>query len=252
MADGRRIAYHKTTAQGEGLQRPGLIFLHGLKSDMDGTKALWLENWAAARGLGFLRFDMTGHGQSSGQFTDGCIGDWLRDARDVLEQLTSGPQILVGSSMGGWVACLLARSLPQRVAGLVGIAAAPDFTENGYWASFTPDQRAQLMANGQVVVPSDYDSGYVITRRLIEDGRNHLVLNQPLTLPFPLRLIQGTDDRAVPHEWAVRLLTHAQSPDKQLISVPGGDHRLSSPEQLALLGDVVADLYQRLAQQIGR
>src|SRR6056297_1900990 len=142
-AAGRQLAYHLTQGQG-----PGVVFLGGFKSDMEGTKALWLEEWARRTGHAFLRFDYSGHGQSSGAFTDGCIGDWVTDARAVIETLTSGPQNLVGSSMGGWIAPLLAREMPQRVAGLVTIAAAPDFTEDSMWAGFDSAQRAALQDAG--------------------------------------------------------------------------------------------------------
>ena len=179
-SQGRRIAYHQTAGAG-----PGVMFLGGFRSDMAGTKALFLQDWAQRTGRAFLRFDYSGHGVSGGDFLDGCIGDWLQDAQAALS-LTTGPQILVGSSMGGWIALLLARS--AQLAGLVGIAAAPDFTEDSMWAGFSASQRVDL-AMGQVALPSDYADGpYLITKRLIDDGRRHLVLRTPLDLPFPVRL----------------------------------------------------------------
>jgi pimeloyl-ACP methyl ester carboxylesterase len=190
---GRRLAYHRLAASDDAETAPGVVFLGGFKSDMTGTKAVFLESWCQERGRAFLRFDYTGHGQSSGDFLDGCIGDWARDAHDAVTALTEGPQIIVGSSMGGWIALLLARRAPERVAALVGIAAAPDFTEDGMWAEFTEAQRAAIMAEGRLDLPSEYsDEPYVITRRLIEDGREQLVLRTPLLLPFPVRLLQGT------------------------------------------------------------
>ena len=184
---GRRIAYQRT----EGAE-PGVVFLGGFRSDMTGTKAQFLEDWARARGRAFLRFDYSGHGVSSGDFLEGAIGDWAEDAIAAIDALTEGPQLLVGSSMGGWIAMRVALALPDRVAGLVGIAAAPDFTEDGMWSEFTEAQRAELMQTGQLALPSDYsDEPYIITRRLIEDGRDHLVLRDPLSLPFPVRLLQG-------------------------------------------------------------
>ena len=231
LPDGRRIAYRQT--QGAG---PGVVFLGGFRSDMTGTKAEHLETWARAGGRAFLRFDYTGHGASSGAFTDGCIGDWARDAGDAITALTSGPQILVGSSMGGWIALLLAKRLTKHVAGLVGIAAAPDFTEHSMWAEMDADQRTRLMSEGRVELPSDYsDDPYVITRRLIEDGRGNLVLRDPLDLPFPVRLVHGTEDADVPLNVATRLMTHSRGPDMRLTVLKNADHRFSSPEALALI-----------------
>jgi pimeloyl-ACP methyl ester carboxylesterase len=203
---------------------------------MQGTKALHLAAWARQSRRAFLRFDYSGHGESGGRFEDGCIGDWAEDARAMIEALTDGPQVLVGSSMGGWIALLLARSMPQRVAGLVTIAAAPDFTEQGFWAGLDPAQREILMRDGRIETPSDYsDEPYVITRHLIEDGRKRLVLNQPLPLPFPVRLLQGTADADVPVDWALRLLDHASGPDIRLVLVKDADHRFSTPECLDLV-----------------
>lgn len=227
----RRIAFHRTAGAG-----PGVVFLGGFRSDMTGTKALHLEDWARATGRAFLRFDYSGHGESSGDFEQGSIGDWAEDAMDAIAELTEGPQFLVGSSMGGWISLLVAREMPDRVAGLVGIAAAPDFTEDGMWARFSAAQRDTLLHDGRLELPSDYsDEPYVITRRLIDEGRTRLVLRSPLHLPFPVRLLQGTDDADVPVSVALRLLDHAESPDLRLTLVKGADHRFSSPECLALM-----------------
>ncbi|MFZ1726130.1 MAG: alpha/beta hydrolase [Albidovulum sp.] len=230
-AEGRRIAYDRLDGAG-----PGVVFLGGFRSDKDGTKALALEDWARRQGVAFLRFDYSGHGQSSGDFLEGCIGDWFEDACAGLEALTSGPQILVGSSMGGWIALLLARALPRKVAGLVTIAAAPDFTEDGMWADFSDAQKAELIEAGRVALPSDYsDEPYIITRHLVEDGRKHLVLRTPLHLPFPVRMLQGTADADVSVATATRLLDHASGPDIRLTLVKGADHRFSTPECLKLI-----------------
>ncbi len=238
----RKIAYHRT----EG-QNPGVVFLGGFKSDMTGTKAAYLQDWATAQGRAFLRFDYSGHGQSSGAFLDGAIGDWAQDAMAAIEALTEGPQILVGSSMGGWIALLIALAMPVRVAGLVGIAAAPDFTEDSMWAAFTDAQRAEL-ATGQLALPSEYsDAPYIITQRLIEDGRNHLVLRAPLPLPFPLRLLQGTADVDVPPSVALRLLDHAECPDLRLTLVKGADHRFSTPDCLALMVQALEEVSAAVA-----
>lgn len=239
---GRRLGYHRHEGAG-----PGVIFLGGFKSDMEGTKALWLEDWARQRGRAYLRFDYSGHGQSSGAFTDGTIGDWAADARAVLDTLATGPQILVGSSMGGWIALLLARAIPGRVAGLVTIAAAPDFTEDSMWAGFDTAQRAELMSEGQVALPSEYGEPYIITRRLIEEGRENLVLRAPLHLPFPVRFLQGTADRDVDTAVALRLLDHATGPDLRLTLVKGADHRFSDPDCLALIGAALDEVSARAA-----
>ncbi|MCC6006955.1 MAG: alpha/beta hydrolase [Rhodobacteraceae bacterium] len=232
---GRRIAYRKTGGDG-----PGVVFLGGFRSDMEGTKALWLEDWARSAGRAFLRFDYSGHGSSSGRFEEGCIGDWAEDAAAALDALTAGPQVLVGSSMGGWIALLLALRRPRRVAGLVGIAAAPDFTEDSMWSGFDARQRATIEAGGSVELPSDYsDAPYRITARLIEDGRANLVLRAPLPLPFPVRLMQGTADADVPVEVALRLLAHAEAADARLTLVRGADHRFSDPACLALIAESV-------------
>ncbi|MEO1557593.1 MAG: alpha/beta hydrolase, partial [Pseudomonadota bacterium] len=227
--------------QGTG---PTVVFLGGLKSDMEGTKAIHLETWCAARGQAFLRFDYSGHGESSGRFEEGCIGDWAQDTAAALDALTTGPLIVVGSSMGGWQAVLFARSQPRRIAGLVTIAAAPDFTEDGYAASFTDAQWAALKRDGQVEMPSDYMEPYIITRRLIEDGRDNLVLRTPLSLPFPVRCLQGTDDSAVSTETAVRLLEHAESPDMRLTLVKGADHRFSDGPCLGLIEAAILDVME--------
>ncbi|MEP1201027.1 alpha/beta fold hydrolase [Tateyamaria sp.] len=234
---GRKLAYHRT--QGAG---PTVVFLGGLKSDMEGTKAVHLEAWCAARGQAFLRFDYSGHGESSGTFEEGCIGDWAQDTAAALSALTTGPLVVVGSSMGGWQALLYARAHPERVAGLVTIAAAPDFTEDGYAESFTDAQWAAIERDGQVEMPSDYMEPYIITRRLIEDGRDNLVLRSPLSLPFPVRCLQGTNDSAVSTETAVRLLEHADSPDMRLALVKGADHRFSDGPCLGLIEEAIVDI----------
>ncbi|WP_435169501.1 alpha/beta hydrolase [Falsirhodobacter sp. 1013] len=231
----RRIAYDLTPGTG-----PAVVFLGGFRSDMEGTKAVDLRDWAVAQGRAFLRFDYSGHGLSAGRFEDGAIGDWFEDARAALS-LVEGPVVLVGSSMGGWIALQLARAMPERVAALVGIAAAPDFTEDLMWASFDDAQRAQVMA-GAYPLPSAYGEPTPITRRLIEEGRDRLVLRDPLPLPFPVRLLQGTADAEVPVSVALRLMEHAQSPDLRLTLVKGADHRFSSPECLALIRQTVADV----------
>lgn len=235
--NGRRLAYHKTPGAG-----PWIVFLGGLKSDMEGTKALHLEEWAIRKGYAFLRFDYSGHGLSSERFEDGAIGDWHQDSLHILQAWTEGAILPVGSSMGGWQALLLARAMSERIAGMVTIAAAPDFTEDGYWASFSDDQKEQLSRQGFVEIPSDYMEPYTISRRMIEDGRDHLVLRSPLELPFPVRCLQGTADTAVTTETATRLLEHATSPDMQLLLVKDADHRFSDGPCLNLIERAVEDV----------
>ena len=240
--EGRRIAYNLVPGKA-----PGIVFLGGFRSDMEGTKALALEAWARAQGRTFLRFDYSGHGASSGDFLDGCIGDWFADARAAIQQLTKGPQVLVGSSMGGWISLLVARAHPERLAGLVTIAAAPDFTEDSMWADFSPAQRAELLNKGRLALPSEYsDDPYIITRRLIEDGRDHLVLRSPLDLRLPVRFLQGTADVDVPVPVALRLLDHVTGPDIRLTLVKGADHRFSTPECLRLIGATVLKVLARV------
>lgn len=234
---GRRLAYHLTKGQG-----PCLVFLGGLKSDMEGTKALHMETWAREQGRAFLRFDYSGHGLSDGAFEDGAIGDWHADTLAIIERLIDGPILPIGSSMGGWQALLLARAWPDRMAGLVTIAAAPDFTEDGWWDGFDAIQRAQLKRTGKLALPSDYMEPYIVTQRMIDDGRDHLVLRSPLNLPFPIRLLQGTADTAVKVATATRLLEHAKSPDMRLLLVKDADHRFSDGPCLGLIEQMVKEV----------
>jgi pimeloyl-ACP methyl ester carboxylesterase len=234
-AQGRSLAYHRSAGTG-----PGVIFLGGFRSDMTGTKAVFLEGWARDRGRAFLRFDYSGHGESGGRFEDGAIGDWAEDAAAMLA-LTDGPQVLVGSSMGGWIALLLARAMPDRVAGLVTVAAAPDFTDD-LAAALTAAQRADLDRQGYFAEPSAYGEDYVFTRRLIEEGARQRIFGQPLHLPFPVRMLQGTADADVPQAVALRLLDHAAGPDIRLTLVKGADHRFSDPACLALIAAAVAEV----------
>ena len=236
-ADGTPLAYRRQAGA-----EAGVVFLGGFHSDMTGTKAEHLAAWCAARGRAFLRFDYAGHGSSGGRFEDGTIGRWADDAEAALTRLTQGPQVLVGSSMGGWIALLLALRHPARVAGLVGIAAAPDFTEALMWAQMPDDIRAEVMQRGLWHRPSEYGTPYPITRALIEDGRRHLLLGGPIEIAAPVRLLQGQADPDVPWTHALRLAECLAGPDVQLTLVKGGDHRLSTPADLALLGRTLAAL----------
>ncbi|WP_118135890.1 alpha/beta fold hydrolase [Oceanicella sp. SM1341] len=244
---GRRIAYNRTMPEGDGANLPGIVFLGGFRSDMEGTKAIWLEAQARAEGRAFLRFDYSGHGQSSEDFLDGCIGDWAADAAEVIAAQSEGPQILVGSSMGGWISLLLARERPELVAGLVGIAAAPDFTEDSMWEGFSDKQRAEMEATGRVALPSDYsEEPYIITARLIEDGRRNLVLRSPLKLPFPVRLLHGTEDTDVALSVPMRLISHAEAADMRLTVMKGADHRFSAATDLHLIWGAVSEVTESL------
>lgn len=232
---GRHIAYHRTPGK-----EPGVVFLGGFRSDMTGSKALHLQAWAEATGRAFLRFDYSGHGASGGRFVDGTIGRWAEDAACVVDALAPGPQVLVGSSMGGWIALLLARRRAPRA--LVGIAPAPDFTEDLMWAEFPPDVRAAIERDGIWHRPSDYGAPYPITRALIEDGRRHLLLRGTLPVEVPLRILQGQRDPDVPWQHALRIAGAMAGNDVCIHLVKDGDHRLSRPQDLALLGETLAPL----------
>lgn len=247
--EGSRLAYHRTAARDPADPRPGLVFCGGFASDMTGTKATALEAYARERGQAFLRFDYRGHGASSGEFAEGTIGRWAADAVAVLDALTEGPQVLIGSSMGGWIMLLAALARPQRVAALVGIAAAPDFTEELMWDRYPPEVRAVLERDGVYHEPSDYgEEPYTVTRELIEDGRRHLLLGGPIALSFPARLIHGLKDEVVPWETSLRLSEALAGDDVEVALVKAGDHRLSEPQDLDRLFDTLTRLTERLSE----
>jgi pimeloyl-ACP methyl ester carboxylesterase len=241
---GGELAYARLPGAG-----PAVMFLTGFRSDMEGSKALALRDFCAARGQEFLRFDYSGHGASDGLFEEGCIGDWAEDAVLALDQLTRAKEVvLVGSSMGGWIALLLALRRPERVRALIGIAPAPDFTDTLMWEEdFTDEQRATLMREGVLHLPSQYGDPTPITRRLIEEGRNHLLLGAPIGLRIPVRILQGMEDPDVPWQHALRLTEALASADVQLCLIKDGDHRLSRPADLALLDRTLQALLQDLA-----
>jgi pimeloyl-ACP methyl ester carboxylesterase len=221
---------------------PTVVFLPGFLSDMAGLKATELAAFCATRGQAMLRFDYSGHGQSGGRFQDGTIGAWRQDALAVLDGVTEGPLVLVGSSMGGWIALLAAIARPERVAGLVGIAAAPDFTERLMWEAMTFEERARLMTEGVIHAPSEYGDPYPITRELIEDGRRHLLLDRPIPINCPVRLLHGQKDPDVPWELALLTADKLTSAYVYVTLVKDGDHRLSRPQDLALLRRTLAAL----------
>jgi len=246
--DGASLAYHATPAADPHDRRPGLVFCGGFMSDMTGTKATALEAYAREQGLAFVRFDYLGHGGSSGAFADGTIGRWAEDAVAVIDEVTEGPQVLIGSSMGGWIMLLAALARPARIAGLVGIAPAPDFTEDLMWSRYDTQVRATLERDGVYREPSTYsEEPYPITLRLIEDGRDHLLLRGPIGLACPLRILHGMRDEEVPWQIALRLTERIESKDVEVTLVKDGDHRLSEPRDLARLFDTVTRLSDRLA-----
>jgi pimeloyl-ACP methyl ester carboxylesterase len=228
---------------------PGLLWLGGFKSDMQGTKALALDGWAAAHGRACVRFDYSGHGESGGAFTDGSIGRWLEESVAVFDRYCSGPQVVIGSSMGGWMALLLARALARRDApapgailkGLVLIAPAPDFTEQLMWNGFSPEVRDEIETRGVWLRPSEYGEPYPITRHLIEEGRNHLLLGSAIEVGCPVRILQGAKDPDVPWQHAFALAHRLPSDDVVLTMIQDGDHRLSRPQDIARIIAAVAE-----------
>jgi pimeloyl-ACP methyl ester carboxylesterase len=222
--------------------QPGIVFLPGYRSDMQGSKALALRDHCAARGRALLRLDYSGHGESAGRFEDGTIGQWAADAIAVFDALTEGPQILVGSSMGGWIALLLARARPGRVAGFIGIAPAPDFTEKLMWPAFSEAQRAEITARGVLYLPSQYGEPTPVTRALVEDGIRQNVLDAPIPLRCPVRILQGMQDPDVPWRHALRLVDAIEGGDVRLHLIKDGDHRLSRPQDLRLLAETMDEL----------
>ncbi|MBM3569438.1 MAG: alpha/beta hydrolase [Alphaproteobacteria bacterium] len=219
------------------------MFLGGFKSDMTGTKALALDAHCRARGRAFVRFDYFGHGASSGDFVRGTIGRWLEDACAVLDEAAAGPQVLVGSSMGGWIAQLLALARPERVKGLVLVAAATDFTERLMWDGFGAEARATLLRERVYRRPSAYaEDPYPITLELIEEGRHHLLLDRKLRLGVPVRLLHGMKDPDVPWRWSLKLAEHLEDDDVRVTLIKDGDHRLSRPADIARLCEQVEEL----------
>lgn len=203
------------------------VWLSGFKSDMNGTKVVALERWAADDGHGFLAFDYSGHGASDGAFDEGTISSWRQDTLDAIDALSPGPLVLVGSSMGGWMALLAALARPERVSGIVLVAPAPDFTEKLMWAGLPETARTEILEKGYTLRPSDYDEPYRITRGLIEDGRQWQLLDAPLDIACPVRVLQGMCDDDVPWQHAQRLVSALTTDDVTLTLVKDGDHRLS-------------------------
>ena len=222
---------------------PAVVWLGGFKSDMSGTKATHLNDWAKRTNRAFLRFDYSGHGKSEGAFEDGCISDWTADAGAVIDAATDGPLILVASSMGGWVATLLAPKLAGRLAGVVFIAPAPDFTEELMWPSLSEELRDAIMNQGRIEQPSEYsDEPTVITKKLIEDGRENLVLGGPVEIDAPVRILQGMADADVPYAHALKLAEKLTSNDVMIGMTKAGDHSLSEPGDLTRLTSAIVSI----------
>jgi pimeloyl-ACP methyl ester carboxylesterase len=227
---------------------PGLFWLGGFNSDMQGTKALALDAWAAEHQRACVRFDYSGHGESGGAFIDGTIGRWLEESVAVFEQFCRGPQVVIGSSMGGWMALLLAREIAKRdgsrasLAGLVLIAPAPDFTEALMWNRLSPEARHDIETQGVWLRPSQYGAPYPITRALIEDGRNHLLLGSAIDVGCPVRILQGAQDPDVPWKHAFALAHRLPKDDVVLTVIQDGDHRLSRPQDIARILAAVAEI----------
>ncbi|MBX2884222.1 MAG: alpha/beta hydrolase [Granulosicoccus sp.] len=239
-SDGGRLAFHHTEGAG-----PGVLFCSGFNSTMQGTKATFLESFCRQQGWQYTRFDYRGHGESSGEFSHCDISQWRDDALNILDNVCAGPQIVVGSSMGGWIATLLAQARTNRVAGLMTIAAAPDFTEELIWHALTPDEQQALSEGELWQMPNHYDDGepYAVRMSLILSGRAHLLLDKSIGIDCPVRLLHGTADVEVPWSLSSRLLDKLCSTDARLTLVKAADHRFSAPEQLTLITNTLSELH---------
>lgn len=239
-ADGATIAWRRVEGAG-----PTVVWLGGFRSDMAGTKAQALADWALARGRAYVRFDYFGHGESSGDFADGTITRWREDALAVVSELIDGPVVLVGSSMGGWISCLVAAAVPERVQAMVLIAPAPDFTEKLMAPEMTQADRAEMAQTGVWMRPSDYGEPYPITRELLEDGARWSILSQPVNVRAPVRILQGGADPDVPWRHALELAQALQSQDVVFTLVKDGDHRLSRPQDIVRLLEALDEVIAR-------
>lgn len=236
--NGPRLAYRKH----DGHSGLTYVWLSGFKSDMTGTKVIELETWAKAEGHSFLAFDYSGHGESDGAFEDGTISKWRQDCLEMISAQTSGDLVLVGSSMGGWMALLSMLALKDRIKGIVLIAPAPDFTEKLMWPEFSAQAQSEILEKGMHLRPSDYGDPYPITRALIEDGRNWSLLDDPIKFDGPVRILQGMEDPDVPWKHAERLVTVMTSKDLVFTLIKDGDHRLSRPEDIERLKATCAEI----------
>lgn len=236
------LAYIYTPASEKGSHLPLVMFCGGYRSDMKGTKAVYLEEQCKARGQAYVRFDYAGHGDSEGQFEDGTIGSWCEDALAVFDHVAQGPVLVVGSSMGGWMALLIARAREGGVHGVIGIAAAPDFTQEMY-GRLSDQQKYDFAQNGFVEVPNDYsDEPYYFTQGFYEEAKAHLLLEHDHKHDFPIRLVHGMRDVDVPWETAARIQKTYHESDLDILYIQDGDHRLSRPEDLDVIDREVRSL----------
>jgi len=233
---GVSIAYEKIPGKS-----PGVIFCSGFMSDMQSTKALIIEKFCHALGCSYVRFDYRGCGQSSGKFVDGTIGSWVEDTLAVVDQVTEGPQIIIGSSMGGWIALLAALARKEKIMAFIGIAPAPDFTEDLVWEKLTDVHKAQLLTEGMVIEPSPYGESYIITKQLIEEARNHFLSDKLIPLNIPIRILQGMQDEEVPWQRTLKVVEKFESKDVRTTLIKDGNHRLVREQDLALLEQVLID-----------
>ena len=246
--EGTKIAYRKLDGAA-----PGVMWLGGYRSDMLGTKAETLDGWARAKGRAYLRLDYSGHGESGDEFRDGTISTWLRQSLAVFRAQTNGPQIVVGSSMGAWIALRLVAELHKagegaRVGGLILLAPAPDFTRELIEPQLTEAQKAELAERGYMEEPSDYDvNPYVYTRALFEDGARNLVMTGPIDTHCPVTILQGLADPDVPYQHALKLASLLPADDVTMTLIPGGDHRLSRPQDLEMLVRTVEEMSGRIS-----
>lgn len=238
LADGIDLAYHRNPGAS-----PGVVFLGGFTSDMTGIKATTLERWCRGRGHAFVRFDYSGHGASSGKFADGTIGRWAQEALEVLDRLTEGPQILVGSSMGAWLMLLAALARPDRIAALLGLACAADFTRYLLWERLDENLRERLRRERVISLPSPYGEPYIIALDLIEEAEQHRLLDRPeLPITCPVRLIHGMNDADVPWRTSLQVIERLTGSDARLLLVKDGEHTLSREQDLRLLTRALGDL----------
>jgi pimeloyl-ACP methyl ester carboxylesterase len=236
--DGATIAYHRLPGA-----NPGVVFLEGSRSNMNGAKALFFEEYCRRQVRAYVRFDYFGHGESSGDFGDGTIGRWAEDAIEVIDQLTKGPQVLVGSSMGGWIMLLAALARTERIQALVGIAAAPDFTEDLFWTRLDAARQKEFRERGVITLPSDYDpAGYTYRMSFFEEARQHLVMREEIALDCSVRLLHGMRDGSVPWQTSLRLAEQFRSHDVAVTLVKDGDHRLSTQLDLDRLAATLDEL----------
>ncbi len=251
--NGPNLAYVFTPPADTGAKLPLVVFCGGYRSDMNGTKATYMEEECRKRGQGYLRFDYRGHGESDGVFEDSTIGDWAQDAQDIFDHISGQypghAAVLVGSSMGGWIALLLAKARSGTVRGLVGIAAAPDFTEEMFETRLSKEQQANLMATGVAEVANDYsDEPYIFTKDFYEEAKKHLLLTLPQNITFPIRLVQGMLDKDVPWESAVKIQKNFVGSEVDIVFVDDGDHRLSRAEDLDLINREISSLSEDIAR----